>query len=113
LIGHIYLGTAFVEERINRLPDFPVEIRRQLLHLILSHQGDGSMGSPVKPMTLEALVAHYLDELDSKIAAFLRVREATPEGQPFSEWVRLMERFFYFRPIEDLKPNGDLDERRL
>lgn len=101
LLGHIYMGAAYVENIMRGLPDFPLEIHRQVIHLILSHQGDGTMGSPVKPMTVEALVLHFLDELDSKLNAFERVRSATPAGQDFSDYVRLMERFFYLKSITD------------
>ena len=107
LLGHIVLGTMLVEKVISLLPDFPEETRRQVLHLILSHQGNGEMGSPVKPMTLEALVLHYLDDLDSKCDAFERVRAETPEGQDLSKWVNLMERFLYFKPIERPSEEGD------
>ncbi len=96
LLGHIAIGAFFVEERIKRMEGFPEEIRRQLLHLILSHQGSGEMGSPIKPMTFEALTLHYADDLDSKLNALSRIRARTPEDQPFSDYVKLMERFFYF-----------------
>ncbi len=101
LLGHITIGAMLVEEKIRAIEDFPAELRKQLLHLILSHQGDGTMGSPVKPMTLEALVLHYLDELDSRVNAFEQVRARTPETQDFSDYQRLMERFFYFRSPAD------------
>lgn len=103
LLGHITIGAMLVEERIQNVENFPVELRKQLLHLILAHQGDPSMGSPVKPMTLEALVLHYLDELDSRVNAFEQVRAKTPESQDFSDYQRLMERFFYFRSPDDSK----------
>lgn len=96
LVGHITLGAIFVQEKIKQIQGFPEEVERQLLHLILSHQGDPAMGSPVKPMTLEALVLHYADDLDSKLNALARIRARTPEGQPFSDYIKLMERFFYF-----------------
>ncbi len=101
LLGHITIGAMLVEERIQSIDNFPSELRKQLLHLILAHQGDPSMGSPVKPMTLEALVLHYLDELDSRVNAFEQVRAKTPESQDFSDYQRLMERFFYFRSPDD------------
>lgn len=96
LLGHITMGALFVEEKIKQIEDFPEELRRRLLHLILSHQGSGEMGSPIKPMTLEALALHYADDLDSKLNALGRIREHTPDGQPFSDWIRLMDQFFYF-----------------
>jgi 3'-5' exoribonuclease len=100
LMGHIVQGVLLVENKLAAIPDFPPETRRQVLHLILSHQGEPTMSSPVKPMTPEALVLHFLDEIDSKLDAFARVRAATPEGQDFSEYVKLMERFFYLKSIE-------------
>jgi 3'-5' exoribonuclease len=100
LLGHIVQGTLLVEKKLAALPDFPSETRRQVLHLILSHQGEPTMSSPVKPMTPEALVLHFLDEIDSKLDAFARVRAGTPEGQDFSDYVKLMERFFYLKAIE-------------
>ncbi|MBI5060104.1 HD domain-containing protein [candidate division KSB1 bacterium] len=107
LLGHITQGVLHVDRAISAIPEFPDELRRQLLHLILSHQGDGTMGSPVKPMTLEALVLHYCDELDSRINAFQGVRSHTPEGREFSDYVKLMERFFYFRSADEPKPDPD------
>jgi 3'-5' exoribonuclease len=101
LLGHIVQGTLLLERKIAELPEFPEETRRQILHLVLSHQGDGSMGSPVKPMTREALTLHYLDELDSRLEAFARIQSNTPPGQDFSDYVRLMERFFYLRSLDD------------
>jgi 3'-5' exoribonuclease len=96
LLGHITIGALFVEKSVEQIEGFPEELRRQLLHLILSHQGEGTMGSPVKPMTPEALALHYADDLDSKLNAVERIRANTPEGQPFSDYIKLMERFFYF-----------------
>jgi 3'-5' exoribonuclease len=101
LLGHVFMGADFVERKIKELPDFPDEIRMHVLHIILSHQGDLEYGSPVKPMTPEALAIHYFDELDSRLEAFQRVRNQTPEGQPFSDYVKLMERYFYLRSIDD------------
>ncbi|HUP00655.1 MAG TPA: HD domain-containing protein [Gemmatimonadota bacterium] len=68
LLGHIPLGYALVRERVRSLPGFPPERAIDLGHLVLSHQGELEWGSPVRPQTLEALVLHYLDNLDSKVA---------------------------------------------
>lgn len=101
LLGHITQGVLWIEKMMNGIENFPSEIRRQLLHIILSHQGDGTMGSPVKPMTREALALHYLDELDSRMSAFSQVEAKTPDTADFSEYVRLMDRFFYFKNPDD------------
>ncbi|MBK6764952.1 MAG: HD domain-containing protein [bacterium] len=101
LLGHITQGVLLVERTIGEIDGFPAELRKQLLHIILSHQGEPAMGSPVKPMTLEALTLHYLDELDSRVNAFEQVRARTSSGQEFSDYQRLMERFFYFRSPDE------------
>lgn len=68
LLGHIPIGFAMVRERIARIAGFPREIAMDLGHLILSHQGELEWGSPVQPRTTEALVLHFVDNLDSKVA---------------------------------------------
>jgi 3'-5' exoribonuclease len=100
LLGHIVQGTLFVEKKMAGISDLPDEVRKQVLHLIIAHQGEPEMGSPVKPLTLEALVLHYLDDLDAKVNAFAQVKSKTPEGDDFSAWVNLMSRFFYFKPLD-------------
>jgi 3'-5' exoribonuclease len=39
----------------------------RLEHIVVSHHGTLEHGSPKVPMTLEALVFHYLDEMDAKL----------------------------------------------
>lgn len=68
LLGHIPLGYAMVQDRIAEIPGFPEDRSTDLGHLVLSHQGELEWGSPVQPQTLEALVLHFLDNLDSKVA---------------------------------------------
>jgi len=57
------------------------------VHLILSHQGDRSdgFGSPVDPLTPEAILFHHLDNLDAKVQNCLsRIEEAERAGEPDS-----------------------------
>ncbi len=68
LVGHIALGFAMVDGRMERTPGFPTERRTDLGHMILSHQGELEWGSPVQPQTMEAMTLHYLDNLDAKLA---------------------------------------------
>lgn len=75
LLGHIYQGAAMLETRIREAEKlagepFPEELALRLKHMILSHHGEYEFGSPKLPMTLEALALHYIDLLDSKLAAF-------------------------------------------
>ncbi len=69
LVGHIVRGVVMIEQAAAEL-DFPPEKLRQLVHLILSHHGNLEWGSPVKPKTLEAILLHQIDLLDSRIQGF-------------------------------------------
>lgn len=69
LLGHIVQGLALVRSRIEALEDFPEPLRVAIEHMIVSHHGQYEFGSPRLPMFPEALLLHYLDDLDSKMAA--------------------------------------------
>lgn len=98
LVGHMVLGIEMVQNRINTLDDFPEETATQLNHLILSHHGRHEFGSPVLPMTREAFVLNFLDELDSKINYFNRLGEnAEGEEYQWSEYQKNLERFLFIK----------------
>jgi len=50
-----------------QVPGFPEELKILLEHLVISHHGHYEFGSPKLPMFPEALMLHYLDDLDSKM----------------------------------------------
>ncbi len=52
-------------------------------HLILSHHGQYDFGSPKLPMFREAVMLHYLDDLDSKMGA-MRALYTSDKGE--AEW---------------------------
>ena len=96
LLGHIILGIEKVEDKIRQLPDFPKDLSTLLKHLLLSHHGQYTWGSPKKPMTLEAVILHYLDDMDAKmngIKQFLRTQ--VPDGSRWSSYHRTFEQVFY------------------
>ena len=66
LIGHIVLGRDIVRKFASEVPDFPEDFLLLLEHLILSHQGQTEWGTVKVPMTLEALLLHYADDIDAK-----------------------------------------------
>jgi 3'-5' exoribonuclease len=67
LLGHITIGVQMVAEKLRGLPDFPPRLRTLVEHMILSHHGQLEFGSPKLPMFPEAVLLHYLDDLDSKM----------------------------------------------
>jgi len=80
LLGHITIGVEMVNEKIRGIPDFPAALKDQLLHIILSHHGELQFGSPKEPAFPEALVVHYLDNLDSKLQS-MRAQYATDKDR--------------------------------
>ncbi len=76
LVGHVTLGTMMVRAVTSAIPDFPGTLRAQIEHLIVSHHGRKEFGSPVEPMTIEAMILSAADDLDAKIN---QVRQALAE----------------------------------
>jgi 3'-5' exoribonuclease len=67
LIGHISIALRMVADKLRGLPDFPPQLRSLVEHMILSHHGQLEFGSPKLPQFPEALLLHYLDDMDSKM----------------------------------------------
>ncbi len=95
LIGHIVLGVEMLDAKVATLDDFPEQLAMELRHIILSHHGTLEYGSPKRPKTLEALVIHYIDDLDAKVNAFQGFIDNTDEDSDWTPFHRLFERFIY------------------
>ncbi|HZY73249.1 MAG TPA: HD domain-containing protein [Edaphobacter sp.] len=67
LLGHMVIALRMVADQLQRLPDFPPPLRTLVEHMIISHHGKLEFGSPKVPLFPEALMLHYLDDLDSKM----------------------------------------------
>jgi 3'-5' exoribonuclease len=82
LIGHVARAALIIERAATEVGDIPEEDLRQILHLILSHHGVLAYGSPVEPKTLEAVLLHQIDLLDSRVQGFLdHVKDDAGGGQ--------------------------------
>ncbi|MGE3260541.1 MAG: 3'-5' exoribonuclease YhaM family protein [Bacteriovoracia bacterium] len=94
LVGHHVLGCELVDRITAQIPDFPRDLKIEVKHLILAHHGKLEYGSPKVPHTIEALLVHYIDDLDSKVNTIMEfVADDTGTG----EWTgvnRLFERPF-------------------
>jgi 3'-5' exoribonuclease len=69
LLGHMIIELEMLHEKLAQIPGFPEELKILIEHLIISHHGQYEFGSPKLPMFPEALMLHYLDDLDSKMEA--------------------------------------------
>lgn len=84
LVGHISIGLDIVRGKMKEIADFPEALKVQIEHIMLSHHGQLEFGSPKVPVFPEALVVHYLDDLDSKLAS-MRAQYAADKDRP-GEW---------------------------
>lgn len=104
LIGHLIIGLEILIRKAAEIPHFPEKILHHLEHIVLSHHGRLEYGSPKRPKTLEALMVHHLDDMDSKIQGFLDL--VAREGENDSDWTshnnRLFERPLYKRVRRDM-----------
>jgi len=67
LLGHMIIELEMLQEKLSHIPGFPDDLKILIEHLIISHHGQYEFGSPKLPMFPEALMLHYLDDLDSKM----------------------------------------------
>ena len=82
LLGHMIIELEMLQAKLSALAGFPSELKTMIEHLIISHHGHYEFGSPKLPMFPEALMLHYLDDLDSKMEAMRAhfEREGTLDG---------------------------------
>jgi 3'-5' exoribonuclease len=83
LLGHIVMELETVSKAMDALEGFPANLKTVVQHLLISHHGQYEFGSPKLPMIREAMVFHYLDDMDSKMAA---VRAALAADSGEEEW---------------------------
>lgn len=81
LLGHIAIGVLLLDEKVRAIPGFPPRLRDLLQHVILSHHGTKEFGSPVLPVTPEAIAVHHLDNLDGKLWSAWRAQDDS-RGEP-------------------------------
>jgi 3'-5' exoribonuclease len=84
LLGHMIIELEMLQAKIAQIPNFPGEFKTLLEHLIISHHGEYEFGSPKLPMFPEALMLHYLDDLDSKMESMRAHFEREAEND--SSW---------------------------
>jgi len=111
LLGHMVLGVQILGEKIRALRSFPTEDALLIEHLILSHHGDTELGAVKLPMTREAFVLHFADDLDAKMNSLTRILADSRTGdETWTGYQPLFERFFFRGfpiPTEREEPGGE------
>src|SRR5215470_11894837 len=94
LLGHIVMEIETVTNAIAKIEGFPPALKTVVQHLLISHHGQYDFGSPKLPMIREALVFHYMDDLDSKLAAVRAALAADSGDEPWSVYSGALQRKF-------------------
>ncbi len=106
LLGHIFLGTEYAKSRAPE--DMPSDLLNEVLHLILSHHGELQFGSPIVPMTAEAVALAMCDKTSSQVnMAYNAIHEGIITDN-FTEYHRQLGTELYRSPYLDTNNNEDI-----
>ena len=94
LLGHISIMSARIQEVAKQL-NINSEARILLQHMVLSHHGQHEFGSPVLPLTKEAEVLCFIDNLDARLNMINKALEGIEEGEFTGRIPSLEGRTFY------------------
>ena len=94
LLGHISIMVSELKEAANKL-GINSEVPLLLEHMILSHHGEPEFGSPVRPLTKEAMMLSLIDNLDSKMVITNKALEDVLPGEFSSKVFPLDSRCLY------------------
>ena len=96
LLGHITMGVKGIEITAHELGYLGSEEALLLEHMVLSHHYYGNFGSPKKPMIPEALILHFIDNIDSKMTVLEEVLNQTAKGE-FTSPIPVADREKYYK----------------
>lgn len=94
LLGHISIMVSELRKAAEKL-EITSEVPLLLEHMVLSHHDKPEYGSPVPPLTKEALALTMIDNLDSKMVILDKALEVTNEGEFSAKIFALDGRMFY------------------
>nr|AAB68787.1 orf; similar to the Staphylococcus aureus CBF1 factor encoded by the sequence presented in GenBank Accession Number U21636 [Fervidobacterium islandicum] len=94
LMGHIVIGVEMLSQKAKGIP---YEKLLKLKHLIASHHGEFEWGSPVLPKTPEALVLHFVENMDSKVNRVMQIIDKEDREKSWSEYDSNLSRRFFLK----------------
>lgn len=96
LLGHITMGVKLIEGVALKLGYEKTEEVLLLEHMVLSHHYYGNYGSPKKTNTPEALILHFIDNIDSKMTVLSETLDQTKPGD-FTQSIGVLDRERYYK----------------
>ncbi|MBN2604791.1 MAG: HD domain-containing protein [Bacilli bacterium] len=96
MLGHITMSVKAIELSASKLGYIGEEEVLLLEHMVLSHHYYPNFGSPKKPNIPEALILHFIDNIDSKMTV---LEEALQEIEPgeFTQPLMVLDREKYYK----------------
>jgi len=90
--GHLVEGAFVVRKLSESIEGFPKELAMDIWHGLLGHHGRLDWGSPMKPLTPEGILFHYIDNEGSKIDPILEASMKLQPGQRFTHNLDTLDR---------------------
>lgn len=110
LVGHLVMTTHWIHDRARAIEGFPPLLEQHLIHIVLAHHGQLDYGSPKTPMTLEALLVHTLDELDSRVNSWLGTMARDP-GDNWTAFDKMYDRHLWKGPAPTVNGRRPVERR--
>jgi len=96
MLGHITMSVKAIEVAAAKLDHLGKEEVLLLEHMVLSHHYYGNYGSPKKPMIPEALILHFIDNIDSKMTVLEETLNTIDPGE-FTSPIMVLDRERYYK----------------
>lgn len=80
LVGHVVTGAMMVKQAAERIDGFDRHLDLALQHMLLSHHGNKEWGAPKRPKSIEAMMLHIADLLDSQLGIMEQAIEESDES---------------------------------
>lgn len=96
LLGHISIMVSELKVASEKL-NINSETILLLEHMVLSHHGEPEFGSPIRPLTKEAMLLSFIDNLDSKMVVANKALENVEPGE-FSQKVFTLDNRCLYKP---------------
>ncbi|MFA6377734.1 MAG: HD domain-containing protein [Acholeplasmataceae bacterium] len=98
LLGHISLMVSEIR-KIAEQEKMTSEVPLLLEHMVLSHHAEPEFGSPVPPLTKEAILLSLIDNLDSKMVITCKALETVQPGD-FSPRIFPLDGRMLYKPLK-------------
>ena len=95
LVGHISIVHAKLCEVATKLGVHDSEETMLLRHIVLSHHGKLEFGSPILPLTIEAEVIQFIDNIDARVEAVSKAFNEIDDNEFTPRIFSLENRSFY------------------